>query len=190
MDSIKSFEDIENQKTREIILATRASRLAAKLLDTFFLIAIIFIGLVIASISGKMSFADLYIWILEWILEKQTGEISSSVNYNPGGFQIFLIILSFIAVIMIQGKLLIRDGQTIGKKIIGIKIINAYTLGKVKWFNIIFIRWIFFGILSVLPYVGNITLFMDVVFIFSKNRKCIHDMLSGTVVAKKTDDLN
>ena len=89
---------------------------------------------------------------------------------------------------MIQGKLLIRDGQTIGKKIIGIKIINAYTLGKVKWFNIIFIRWIFFEILSVLPY-GTIIVLTDALFIFRKNRKCIHDMLSGTVVAQETDDL-
>ena len=118
----------------------------------------------------------------------QTNEISTSVNYNPGAFQILLIILSFIAVIMIQGKLLIRDGQTIGKKIIGIKIINAYTLGKVKWFNIIFIRWIFFEILSVLPY-GTIIVLTDALFIFRKNRKCIHDMLSGTVVAQETDDL-
>ena len=184
MDSTKSFEDIGNPNIREIILATRASRLAAKILDLFFFIAIIFIGLVIASISGEMSFADLYMWILEM----QTNEISTSVNYNPGVFQILLILLSFIAVIMIQGKLLIRDGQTIGKKIIGIKIINAYTLGKVKWFNIIFIRWIFFEILSVLPY-GTIIVLTDALFIFRKNRKCIHDMLSGTVVAQQTDDL-
>ena len=154
MSPSESFENIEDYKKInrdfEIVLATRASRLAAKILDLFFFLAMIVLGLMLASFFGEMSFRDMYFWLIEL----QTNEISTSksINSSPEGFQILLIVLSFFSVIFIQARLLVRDGQTIGKKIIGIKIINAFNLGKVKLINIIFIRWIFFEILSVLPF--------------------------------------
>ena len=147
----------------------------------------IVLGLMLASFFGEMSFRDMYFWLIEL----QTNEISTSksINSSPEGFQILLIVLSFFSVIFIQARLLVRDGQTIGKKIIGIKIINAFNLGKVKLINIIFIRWIFFEILSVLPF-GTIIVLADVVFIFRKDRRCLHDMLSGTVVSQKNENLS
>ena len=191
MSPSESFENIEDYKKInrdfEIVLATRASRLAAKILDLFFFLAMIVLGLMLASFFGEMSFRDMYFWLIEL----QTNEISTSksINSSPEGFQILLIVLSFFSVIFIQARLLVRDGQTIGKKIIGIKIINAFNLGKVKLINIIFIRWIFFEILSVLPFVTIIVL-ADVVFIFRKDRRCLHDMLSGTVVSQKNENLS
>ena len=142
MSPSESFENIEDYKKInrdfEIVLATRASRLAAKILDLFFFLAMIVLGLMLASFFGEMSFRDMYFWLIEL----QTNEISTSksINSSPEGFQILLIVLSFFSVIFIQARLLVRDGQTIGKKIIGIKIINAFNLGKVKLINIIFIR--------------------------------------------------
>ena len=191
MSPSESFENIEDYKKInrdfEIVLATRASRLAAKILDLFFFLAMIVLGLMLASFFGEMSFRDMYFWLIEL----QTNEISTSksINSSPEGFQILLIVLSFFSVIFIQARLLVRDGQTIGKKIIGIKIINAFNLGKVKLINFIFIRWIFFEILSVLPF-GTIIVLADVVFIFRKDRRCLHDMLSGTVVSQKNENLS
>ena len=191
MSPSESFENIEDYKKInrdfEIVLATSASRLAAKILDLFFFLAMIVLGLMLASFFGEMSFRDMYFWLIEL----QTNEISTSksINSSPEGFQILLIVLSFFSVIFIQARLLVRDGQTIGKKIIGIKIINAFNLGKVKLINIIFIRWIFFEILSVLPF-GTIIVLADVVFIFRKDRRCLHDMLSGTVVSQKNENLS
>ena len=191
MSPSESFENIEDYKKInrdfEIVLATRASRLAAKILDLFFFLAMIVLGLMLASFFGEMSFRDMYFWLIEL----QTNEISTSksINSSPEGFQILLIVLSFFSVIFIQARLLVRDGQTIGKKIIGIKIINAFNLGKVKLINIIFIRWIFFEILSVLPF-GTIIVLADVVFIFRKDRRCLHNMLSGTVVSQKNENLS
>ena len=191
MSPSESFENIEDYKKInrdfEIVLATRASRLAAKILDLFFFLAMIVLGLMLASFFGEMSFRDMYFWLIEL----QTNEISTSksINSSPEGFQILLIVLSFFSVIFIQARLLVRDGQTIGKKIIGIKIINAFNLGKVKLINIIFIRWIFFEILSFLPF-GTIIVLADVVFIFRKDRRCLHDMLSGTVVSQKNENLS
>ena len=123
MSPSESFENIEDYKKInrdfEIVLATRASRLAAKILDLFFFLAMIVLGLMLASFFGEMSFRDMYFWLIE----VQTNEISTSksINSSPEGFQILLIVLSFFSVIFIQARLLVRDGQTIGKKIIGIK---------------------------------------------------------------------
>ena len=180
----KSDENFKSEKMGEIILATRAGRLAAKLLDFFFFLLVIFLGLIIASLFGEMSFRDLYVWVLEL----QVNEIKSVPNttvYSPNSFQVLVIGLSFIAVLLIQSRLLIRDGQTIGKKILGIRILNAFHLGKVKWKNIIFLRWILFEILSILPY-GIVIILVDIIFIIRKDRRCLHDLLSGTIVAQKT----
>ncbi|MBM32074.1 MAG: hypothetical protein CL764_04355 [Chloroflexi bacterium] len=188
MNPSEFSENVVDEKSKnEIILATRASRLAAKILDLFFFLSIIVIGLMLASFFGEMNFRDLYFWLIE--LQTNDRVSVNIINNSPEGFQILLIVLSFFSVIIIQSRLLIRDGQTIGKKIIGIKIINAFNLGKVKLINIIFIRWIFFEILSFLPF-GTIIVLADVVFIFRKDRRCLHDMLSGTVVSQKIENIS
>ena len=85
MSPSESFENIEDYKKInrdfEIVLATRASRLAAKILDLFFFLAMIVLGLMLASFFGEMSFRDMYFWLIEL----QTNEISTykSINSSP-----------------------------------------------------------------------------------------------------------
>ncbi len=77
-------------------------------------------------------------------------------------------------------KLLAENGQTIGKRMLGVKIVNddgsPVPVGKV-----VFIRFAATQLLvSFIPFFGLI----DVLFIFRADRRCIHDMMASTKVVK------
>lgn len=103
-----------------------------------------------------------------------TAEYSSSAFIVLlGGFLIFMGIQLFF---------LIRDGQTLGKKAFSIKIVDANSGKPASWATLIFMRGLFSGVLSVIPYVGTIYALVDALFIFRADKRCIHDHMAGTIV--------
>jgi uncharacterized RDD family membrane protein YckC len=72
-----------------------------------------------------------------------------------------------------------RNGQSIGKKLLNIKVVRTdggpITLGRLFW-----LRNVVNGLISVVPLYGLI----DVLFIFGENRQCLHDKLADSVVIK------
>jgi uncharacterized RDD family membrane protein YckC len=75
-------------------------------------------------------------------------------------------------------------GQTIGKRIIGIRIVtfpDGRNPGGVK---AILLRAIVNGLIAAIPLVGNVYSLVDICFIFRDDRRCIHDLIAGTQVIK------
>jgi uncharacterized RDD family membrane protein YckC len=70
-----------------------------------------------------------------------------------------------------------RNGQSIAKKLLGIKVVRAdgskASLGRIFW-----IRNVLNGVLGFIPFYGLI----DALVIFSESRQCIHDKIADTVV--------
>lgn len=140
------------------VLASRGSRLAASLLDGIaacVLMVPIFVSAVMADAGGRGS-APL------------------------GGALVFGSMMFLLAFIVYQISLLVREGQTIGKKAMNIRIVD-YTSGEVPgWGRLLGMRY---GVNSVL---GNIPLYtlIDILLIFGEERRCIHDYLAGTKVVE------
>jgi uncharacterized RDD family membrane protein YckC len=71
------------------------------------------------------------------------------------------------------------NGQTIGKKLLGIKVVrrdgSPATVGRIFW-----LRNVVNGLLGIVPMYGLI----DSLFIFAESRQCIHDKLADTIVVK------
>jgi len=71
------------------------------------------------------------------------------------------------------------NGQTVGKKLLGIKVVrrdgSPASVGRIFW-----LRNIVNGLLGIIPLYGII----DVLFIFSESRQCLHDKLADTIVIK------
>ena len=77
-----------------------------------------------------------------------------------------------------QVVLLRRDGQTVGKLLLRIRIVDEETGVKGRVFSNIVLRYFVNWLLTMIPpYV-----LIDHVFIFAKNRRCVHDYLAGTKV--------
>ncbi|HET6331225.1 MAG TPA: RDD family protein [Holophagaceae bacterium] len=88
----------------------------------------------------------------------------------------------------INGWLLVRNGQTLGKKICGIRI--ARPDGSVPSLSESFVRreLVFAAPISIfqifIPGLNFTVRLVDVLFIFRSSRKCLHDNIAGTIVVK------
>lgn len=106
---------------------------------------------------------------------------------QPGmTFNILATIYGFILFALIQSYFLKANGQTIGKKLTGIKIVSTQH-ADVSVGEILGMRYLPISLITMLPIVGQILPLVDALFIFKKDRRCIHDMIAGTCVIKCPD---
>ena len=83
--------------------------------------------------------------------------------------------------IMINGYWLHTRGQTVGKKLVGTRIVGLddSNLGLPRIF---LLRYLPVGLLSQIPIFGAVTGIIDVVLIFKSDRRCLHDHIAGSKV--------
>ena len=78
--------------------------------------------------------------------------------------------------------LMTTAGQTIGKRIVTIRVVDAAT-GQVPAFaRQLGLRYGVPWFLSLIPVVGAALGLIDVLMIFRSDRRCLHDHLAGTIV--------
>lgn len=91
----------------------------------------------------------------------------------------------FLVLFIMQLMLLIKRGQTIGKIVTGIRIVDNKTQKLASITNIILLRSLVTSVLYILPVIGPLFLIADfVVMIINKQRMSIHDKLAKTMVVK------
>jgi len=138
-------------------LASRGSRLAASLIDGLAAVVILLPALAAIFFVGE----------------------NSSLS-TPGIFFAALSGIGFLVFAVYQLSMLLREGQTLGKKAMNIRIVN-YADGQIPSAGRLLMMRYFVNSL-----LGNIPLytFLDVLFIFGSERRCIHDYLAGTKVVE------
>ncbi|MBX2858435.1 MAG: RDD family protein [Cellvibrionaceae bacterium] len=141
-------------------LASRWSRLGAALVD-----AIIMIPISITLMYFTGGFDVL-----------QTGT-------EPGIIYNFMIgIANLIFYMLINGRFLLANGQTLGKKLLNIKIVSVD--GKKAELNHLLKRYGFYFFIALFPVVGPLLSLVNILFVFSKSKRCLHDLVAGTHVVK------
>jgi len=95
--------------------------------------------------------------------------------------EVYFFILLQMLYFLLNGYLLYMKGQTLGKKIMKIKIIQLN--GELPpLFKIYGIRYFAINLIYSIPIIGTLFQIVDVLFIFRNDRRCIHDFLAGTKV--------
>ena len=89
-----------------------------------------------------------------------------------------LSVIVIAATFVYQMYLLSRDGQTLGKKMVGIRIVKVNTGLNGGFVANVLVRGIFNGVLGFIPFYSLV----DILFIFRGDRRCIHDLIAGTRV--------
>jgi uncharacterized RDD family membrane protein YckC len=137
-------------------LAGRGARLVAILLDAI-------IGGVLGAIIAGASAAS-----------AAGGEEPNYAVLSIGG-------LLFLAYAIWQIWMFATQGQTLGKKLMNVRVVKLDT-GRNGGFvtNVLLRALVGQGLLGVIPFYGLI----DALFIFRDDRRCIHDMIAGTTVIK------
>lgn len=152
----------EDKITQEIVLASRWSRLWAVIVD----------GLIMVAISYPvMSYYNIF-------------ELINIYGAAPVDLMINITIYSWVMFFIINGKLLSKYGQSIGKWIFGIAIVTTENETPGFW-RIALRRYLPVYLIAYIPVIGNLSQTIDALFIFNKSKRCIHDFIAGTIVIDK-----
>lgn len=143
--------------------ADRVLRLGAAILDGIVLGCMVYIpGVVVLAGAGRLG-----------------GDTPTAGSELLMGFGAFLMLVGGIAWIWLTILFVARNGQTIAKKMVGIKVVRSdgspASLGRIFW-----LRNVVNGLLRIIPLYGLI----DILFIFGEQRQCLHDKIADTIVVK------
>lgn len=153
-------------------LADRGTRLGASFIEGFvFMIAA-------APIIIAVGLNEV---IAEGIPEASLTEAEpAEMNFVLLGLGLVLVLGVFIY----QLVLLATRGQSIGKRIVGIRIVSHPEGDNPGGVKTILMRGFVPGIISNIPLLGPIFSIVNICFIFREDRRCIHDLIAGTQVVK------
>ena len=94
----------------------------------------------------------------------------------------FLIALAGIGVfLLVNYHYLKTNGQTVGKKLLGIRIVDLDGNPPSMTRHLLPRYAVYFGI-GYVPFVGGIFSIVNILFIFRKDKRCLHDLAAKTMV--------
>lgn len=97
---------------------------------------------------------------------------------------VILICLGLLTLLVIQIYLLTTCGQTIGKKLMDIRIVSFDDESNPGFVKAFLLRVFVNGLIGAVPFVGFVYSLVDICFIFRADRRCVHDLIAGTKVVK------
>jgi uncharacterized RDD family membrane protein YckC len=99
-----------------------------------------------------------------------------------------LAMIGLLALNIYQWVLIARDGQSIGKRLMKVRIIKVDTRQPPGFVHGVLLRLWVNSILAGLPCgLGLVYSIVDLCFIFREDRRCVHDLLAQTVVVSAPD---
>jgi uncharacterized RDD family membrane protein YckC len=154
-------ELLDPEDPAEAELATRSQRFGAALLD---LVVGLFFGIPVMMALGM------------WEYVKHGRPAPTSLTMLSS-------LLGFIFFVLAHGYFLKKNGQTIGKKLVGVRIADLD--GEVPSFGrLIGLRYLPISLVTLIPALGQLLPLIDVLFIFRSDRRCVHDLIAGTKVVR------
>jgi uncharacterized RDD family membrane protein YckC len=95
--------------------------------------------------------------------------------------------IGFLVIFMaINGYFLVTKGQTLGKWMLGIRIVDAASNGAATAVKLLGLRYVLVLLVMAIPMIGQLLGLIDVLFIFRSDRRCVHDLLAGTKVVSNS----
>jgi uncharacterized RDD family membrane protein YckC len=106
---------------------------------------------------------------------------------RPGDALLFwvgvvLVVLGGAAITAVQVVLLGTSGQTLGKRLLGVRIVRSDDEGNPGYVKAVLLRGVVILLIGVIPVAGSVFLLVDLLFIFGDDQRCLHDYIAGTKV--------
>jgi len=153
----------------ELTLASRISRLGAAVLDSIIIGALVYTPLIF---TGALSTA-----MAETVRSGNSLAFWGVFMSGAGAVSLLLV----VGWAIITFRFVAANGQTIAKKLIGIKVVRSdgsrATVGRIFW-----LRNVVNTLISLIPLVGGIYAIIDSLFIFTERKQCLHDKIADTIV--------
>ena len=154
---------VADEAAHDMELAERGTRLAAVFLDGLFF-GLSMLPLILAMVAvGRLG-------------DARNVDVAAGIGLAIGA-------LLLIGLVAWNCVLLSRHGQTIAKKMLGIRVVRRdgshCGLGR-----IFFARYLPVTVLGAVPFVGGLVSLVDAMLIFRDDRRCLHDEIADTIVVK------
>jgi uncharacterized RDD family membrane protein YckC len=140
-------------------LASRGSRFGAAILD----------GLAYGLVPGFGA---------ALIVGSSSGGDSAS-NY----IGLSMIAIYLLAVIVLNCVWLDKYGQSIGKRALGIKVLQVDGSRCELW-RFFFVRYLPVALLGAIPFIGIFVPLVNALMIFGQEQRCLHDLFANTIVVQ------
>ena len=150
------FSRLEDTNTQVLHLATRLSRLGAYLLDMMSIALVAIIAAIVLPAVSKS-------------------------NETAGNVAIALIGIGVLIIAAIQIVFLHKYGQTIGKRLVGIKVVQTDGSRCELW-RFFVLRYFVPGLLGAIPLIGPLVTIIGLLLIFGEQQRCLHDLTANTIV--------
>jgi uncharacterized RDD family membrane protein YckC len=107
----------------------------------------------------------------------------ASASFNFASLGAFAIVggVAFLGLMIYDLYLIHRNGQTIGKKLLGIKIVRTDG-SRASLRRVFLLRSFVPGLIGRIPFAGPVFGLIDPLFIFGAEKRCIHDLIADTIV--------
>jgi uncharacterized RDD family membrane protein YckC len=104
------------------------------------------------------------------------------------GARFYLAMVVCLALLGINAYLVNKNGQSIGKKMLGIKVVrrdgSRATLARIFFLRNVLNSVIQYAASLLMPILSSLYVLTDLLFIFGNARRCVHDYLADTIVIK------
>ena len=172
-------EDQATARAVEMVTATRLSRLLAFLVDLSPGVVLGILGAIMAAVMLPGIFSG-------------TFDPKSGSGFVAFGMFILLFFVAAIAWMIWNIVLLYRYGQTVGKKLLGIRVVRTDG-SRVTFARFFFLRGLatavicavvggIIGAIAHFPFAGNVMNLLDWLLIFRASHQCLHDNIADTKV--------
>jgi len=162
---------IQNWINTQMELASRVKRLIAFILD----IVVVFIFVIFCANFIPQGHEYLENYIIFPVHERSLNQ------------EIIVFLIGQCIFLFLNGMLLYESGQTIGKKLLKIKITSTKGM-RMGFFKLYFIRVLLFDSVLLIPLIGEYIWLLNILFIFGKKRRCLHDLVTGSIVVNEIQD--
>ncbi len=168
IELIKKLNERETKQEDNIDeLASLSDRLAAAIVDAFIIALSIIIIYLAFGFHRIIEFA----------------------KHNRLMYFLISLIIGQLLYLAFNGRLLYKYGQTIGKRYLDIKIVDMKN--NLPELSVSYgLRYFIPALFPLFPLIGGFISLLDILFIFKKDRRCIHDHIAGTKVIKINYDGN
>ncbi len=176
-------EEVRQDQARQHELASLGQRFAAKLIDWAMLLVPLFVMLMAmmdAGFEAEIRALQNDPTAMMDALQRQIDKMQTAGNPTVLAMSWLVVILMFSNIVLLTVR-----GQSIGKLITGIQIVRSADGSKAGFLKAVLLRWFLFAIIESIRFIGPVMMFANILLIFRKDRRCMHDLVADTKVIKK-----
>jgi uncharacterized RDD family membrane protein YckC len=130
------------------------------------------------------SIIDSFLLFIPWMIVMfATGYWDRLTSMEFGSIdQLATAFIGILLYVILNGYHLNYYGQTLGKRVVGIRVVSFDNNEILPLWKLLALRFLPLSIVSSMPGLGSFASFVDSLFIFRSEKRCVHDLIANTKV--------